>query len=105
MDLTIFDMHDPPHPGGDIKMFWLDPEGISVTKGAKMLGVNRVTLSKLINERSAISPDMAVRLSKVLPPSARSWMLMQMAYDLWHAEQRRDKIVVGSERKRECEAA
>ena len=78
-------MHDPPHPGEHVRLTCLEPLGLSVTAGAKALGVSRQALSSLLNGRAGISPDMAVRLSKAFGSSARHWMQLQMNYDLWQA--------------------
>ena len=87
-------MHDPPHPGEHVRLTCLEPFGLSVTDGAKALGVSRQALSSLLNARAGISPDMAIRLSKAFGSSARHWMQLQMNYDLWHAEQRADELDV-----------
>ena len=68
--------------------------GLSVTEAAKALGVSRKTLSSLLNGRTGISPEMAVRLSIAFETSAESWMRQQARYDLWHAEQRRSALKV-----------
>ena len=81
-------MHSPPHPGEHVRLNCLEPLALSVTAGAKALGVSRKTLSELVNGRAGVSPDMAVRLSMVFGSSARHWMQLQMNYDLWRAEQR-----------------
>jgi antitoxin HigA-1 len=87
-------MHNPPHPGKIIKSLCLEPLGLSVTEAAKALGVSRKTLSAIINGRSGISPEMAVRLSIAFDTSAESWMNQQTQYDLWHAGQRRKQLRV-----------
>jgi len=75
-------MHNPGHPGEILKEDVLPSLGLSVTEAAAQLGVSRVTLSRLINGRAALSADMALRLAAWLPPSAESWLGMQAAYDL-----------------------
>ena len=87
-------MHNPPHPGEVIKGLWLDPMGISITQASKAIGVSRKTLSKIINKKGSIMPEMALRLSIALGSSPESWMGHQVAYDLWHAEQNKDKLNV-----------
>lgn len=87
-------MHNPPHPGEIIKALCLEPLGISVTQAAVALGVSRKTLSSLINGRSGISPEMAVRLSIAFDTSAESWLNQQTQYDLWQAEQHRGDLQV-----------
>ncbi|MCU0939699.1 MAG: HigA family addiction module antitoxin [Burkholderiaceae bacterium] len=78
-------MHNPPHPGEVLKDGVIDA-GISVTDFARTLGVNRVTLSRLLNGQHGVSAEMAVRLAKALGGSAESWLHMQASYDLWQAE-------------------
>ncbi|MFZ5929588.1 MAG: HigA family addiction module antitoxin [Pseudomonadota bacterium] len=75
-------MKNPPHPGLTVKHDCLEELGLSVTAGAAALGVTRVTLSKLINGQSGISPEMAVRLAKAFGGSAETWLGMQIDYDL-----------------------
>jgi addiction module HigA family antidote len=60
----------------------IEPLGLSITNAAAALGVTRTTLSELVNERRGISPEMAVRLSKVFGGSAESWLVQQAQYDL-----------------------
>ncbi len=85
-------MHNPPHPGLLVKRALIDNTSLSVTKAAQLLGVGRVTLSKLINKKSGISPEMAVRLSIVLNTSSEMWVNMQAMYDLAQAEKLRDQF-------------
>ena len=87
-------MNNPPHPGEVIKELCLEPLGISVTAAAKGLGVSRKTLSALLNGRSGVSPEMAIRLSIAFDTSAESWLNQQSQYDLWRAEQHRDDLQV-----------
>jgi addiction module HigA family antidote len=68
--------------------------GLSVTKAAKALGVSRKMLSSLLNGRTRISPEMAIRLSIAFDTSAESWLNQQIQYDLWHAEQHRGELNV-----------
>jgi len=80
--------HNPPHPGELIKRTYIDPfDDISGNQVAKRLGVAVSTFNRLINGVSDVSPEMAVRLSKVLGRSPESWLLMQDHYDLWKARQ------------------
>ncbi len=83
-------MHNPPHPGEIIRELCVEPLNISVTEGAKALGVTRKTLSALLNGRSGISPEMALRLSKVFGRTPDGWLRLQIKYDLWRAEQSAD---------------
>ena len=87
-------MHNPPHPGGIVKRQCLQPMGLTITRAAQGLGVTRQTLSELVNERSGISVDMAIRLSKAFGSTPETWLGMQMAYDLWEARDRASQIVV-----------
>jgi antitoxin HigA-1 len=75
-------MHNPPHPGEILRTLCLEPLGLSVTEPAKALGVSRKTLSSLLNGRTGISPEMAIRLSIAFDTSAESWLNQQMQYDL-----------------------
>jgi addiction module HigA family antidote len=81
-------MHNPPHPGEVLQDTVLGAGGITVTEFAKRLGVSRVALSRVANGRAAISADMALRLAAALGGSAESWLNMQAAYDLWHAQKK-----------------
>lgn len=75
-------MKNPPHPGGSIRRACLEPLGLSVTEGAKVLGVTRQALNNVINGKSGISPEMAIRLSKAFGSTPETWLRMQLAYDL-----------------------
>lgn len=92
-------MHNPPHPGEIIRELCVEPLDISVTEAAKALGVTRKTLSTLLNGRSGISPEMAIRLSKVFGRTPDGWLRLQIQYDLWKAEQ---SVNVGSLRRIEA---
>jgi len=83
-------MHNPPHPGEIIKEFCVEPLGLTVTKAAESLGVTRKTFSMLLNGKSGISPEMALRLSKVFGRTPEGWLRLQLQYDLWKAKQRVD---------------
>ena len=87
-------MHNPPHPGEIIKKLCLDPLGLNTTEAAKALGINRKKLSNILNGKSGISPEIAVRLSIAFNTTAESWMNQQIQYDLWQAEQHRDELNV-----------
>ncbi len=87
-------MRNPPHPGGIVKRQCLEPLGLSVTRAARGLGVTRQALSELVNERSGISVEMAIRLSKAFGLAPETWLGMQMAHDLWRARRRADTIKV-----------
>jgi antitoxin HigA-1 len=76
----------PTHPGKIIQEDYLNPLTITVTDMASTLGVSRKTLSKIVNERGAITPDMALRLGRAFDTSPELWMNLQKNYDLWLAE-------------------
>ena len=84
-------MFNPPHPAEVIREDILPELGLSVTEAAKQLGVSRVTLSRVLNGKAAISADMALRLHLWMgenSPSAESWLHQQADYDLWQAAQK-----------------
>ncbi len=83
-------MHNPPHPGAFIQNVYLEPNEISGRELALKLGVAPSTLNRVLNEASGISPEMALRLSKVLGRSPESWLMMQDHYNLWEAKQNVD---------------
>ncbi len=90
-------MHAPPHPAEIIKEDILPALGLSVTEAAKQLGINRVTLSRILNGKSAISAEMAIRLHAWLgkdSPSPESWLHQQADYDLWIASQNEKPFVI-----------
>src|SRR6266851_6069693 len=87
-------MHNPPHPGEVLKELCLDPLGLTVSEAAKALDVSRKTLSSILNRRSSITPEMALRLSIAFNTTAESWLMQQIQYDLWRAEQRKKKLRV-----------
>ncbi len=75
-------MHNPPHPGEVLQDTVLAEGRFTVSEFARKLGVARVTLSRVVNGRAAISADMALRLAAALGGSAESWLRMQASYDL-----------------------
>lgn len=85
-------MYNPPHPGELIKGLWLDPMGASITAAAHALGISRKTLSKIINGKGRVTPELALRLSISLGSSPESWLGHQAAYDLWQIEQDRSAL-------------
>lgn len=80
-------MHNPPHPGEILKEEVITPLGLSVTEAAERLAMSRVALSRVLNGKAGISPDLAVRLEQAGVSSARAWLAMQANYDLWQAMQ------------------
>ena len=87
-------MHDPPHPGGIVRRQCLEPLGLTVTRAAEGLGVTRQALSELLNGRTGVSVEMAIRLSKAFGSTPETWLGMQMAYDLWQVRTRGGEIAV-----------
>ncbi len=87
-------MHNPPHPGEVIRVLCLEPLGMSVTEAAEHLGVSRKTLSSVLNGRSGVSPEMAIRLSIAFDTTPESWLSMQMECDLWKSEKKRAELKV-----------
>ena len=87
-------MHDPPHPGGIVRRQCLEPLGLTVTWAAEGLGVTRQALSELLNGRTGVSVEMAIRLSKAFGSTPETWLGMQMAYDLWQGRTRTAEIAV-----------
>ena len=83
-----------PHPGLSIKENCLDPLGLNVTEAAKVLGVARHTLSRVLNGHAAISPEMAIRLEKAGWSNAEIWLRRQTSYDLMRARMGEDEINV-----------
>jgi addiction module HigA family antidote len=75
-------MKNPPHPGLSVRLDCLEALGLSVTEAAKVLGVTRQTLNNVVNGKTGISPEMAVRLAKAFGSTAETWLAMQAAYDL-----------------------
>jgi addiction module HigA family antidote len=76
----------PTHPGGIIKRMHMEPLRLTVTQLAAVLGVSRKTLSKIVNERAGLTPDMALRLSRAFGTTPDLWLNLQKAHDLWIAE-------------------
>ena len=80
----------PNHPGGILCRQYLEPLELTVSELAKILGVSRKTVSKIVNERGSISADMALRLSRAFNTTPQLWLNLQQTYDLWHAVQDSD---------------
>ena len=83
-------MYDPPHPGEFIREVYLETLELSARAVALKLKVSPSTFARLINGKSNVTPEMALRLSKTLGRSAESWLAMQSNYDLWQARRRID---------------
>jgi addiction module HigA family antidote len=87
-------MKNPPHPGKAVRVSCLEPLGLSVTEGARALGITRQSLSNLINGKTGISPEMAIRLSKAFGSTPDTWIKLQAAYDLAQALKHEKQIHV-----------
>jgi antitoxin HigA-1 len=87
-------MKKPVHPGRIVRHDCLEPLGLSVTAGAKILGITRQTLNNVVNGKSGISPEMAIRLTKAFGSTPETWLRMQLAYDLAAALKDEGKIKV-----------
>lgn len=87
-------MKNPVHPGRIVRHDCLEALGLSVTEGAKVLGVTRQALNNVVNGKAAISPVMAIRLSKAFGSTPETWLQMQLAYDLAAARKDAGKIKV-----------
>jgi addiction module HigA family antidote len=87
-------MKNPVHPGLIVRRDCLEPLVLSVTEGAKVLGVTRQALNNVVNGKAGISPEMAIRLSKAFGSTPETWLQMQLAYDLAAARKNESKIKV-----------
>jgi addiction module HigA family antidote len=79
-------MYNPPHPGEVLREFL--PDGMTIEEVARRLGVSRVQLSRVLNGRSAISADMAIRIGLLTNTAPESWLAGQTKWDLWRASQK-----------------
>ncbi len=87
-------MAQPSHPGQFIRMEIIEPLGLSVTAAARVLGVTRPTLSALLNQRAALSPEMSLRIEKAFGVKMDTIMRMQTAFEIAEARKREGKIKV-----------
>ena len=87
-------MKNPPHPGLSVRHDCLEPLGLSVTEAARRLGVSRTQLSDIVNCRSGISPEMAIRLDKAFGGGADTWYRLQSTWELAQALKKADQIKV-----------
>ena len=88
-------MHNPAHPGEILKDLVISSLGLTITNASEHLNVSRKTLSKVLNGRGAITPEMALRLELVFKkPSADHWLRLQNAYDLWQSRQHESDLHV-----------
>lgn len=83
----------PTHPGEVLLEDVIKPLGITITEAAKNLGVTRKTLSELVNQKSSLSPEMALRISEATKTSPESWLNMQTKLDLWNALRKKPENV------------
>jgi antitoxin HigA-1 len=81
-------MYNPPHVGEILRELYLEPIDISVTDAAEHLGISRQALSRLINEQSGISPEMAIRLAKAFRTTPDYWMNIETQFELWEAKKK-----------------
>jgi antitoxin HigA-1 len=87
-------MKNPPHPGLSIRHDCIEPLDLTITEAADILGVTRQALNNLVNGKSGVSPEMAIRLDKAFGGGAETWLRLQMAYDLAQARQHEGEIKV-----------
>lgn len=87
-------MKSPVHPGQVVRHDCLEPLRLSVTAAARVLGVTRQALNNIVNGKSGISPEMAIRLSKAFGSTPETWLRMQVAYDLAQARKNESNIKV-----------
>lgn len=88
----IYRVKNPPHPGGFVKTEIIEPLGLTVTAAATLLGITRTTLSTFLNGRSALSPEMALRIEKAFGVRMETLMRMQNSYDISQARLRESDI-------------
>jgi addiction module HigA family antidote len=93
-DEDAFEMKNPSHPGAVVRDLLLEPYNLTVTEAALALGVTRPALSAFLNERSSLSPDMAIRIEKAFGLKLETLMRMQNAYDIAEARRRAGTIKV-----------
>jgi addiction module HigA family antidote len=86
-------MHNPPHPGEVLRDGVFTGTDIAIVDFAARIGVTRAALSRILNCRAAISPDMALRLAAALGGGAETWLHMQANYDLWKAQQKPRPVI------------
>ena len=87
-------MKNPPHPGSSVLHDCLQPLGLDISEASKVLGVSNKQLSDLIEGRTGLSAEMAIRLDKAFGGGARAWLKLQASYDLAQAMKNADNINV-----------
>jgi len=85
---------NPPHSGEILKTLCLEPLELTITETAKGLDISRKTLSSIVNGKTGINPEMAIRLSIAFNTSSKSWLNLQLQYDLWQAEKHPEALQV-----------
>ncbi len=83
----------PPHPGRSILEDCIAPLGLTITEAASHLHISRPMLSRVINGRSSITAEMALRLTQAFGGSAQTWLSLQLIHDLWHAREKHDQPI------------
>jgi addiction module HigA family antidote len=97
-------MKNPVHPGRIVLHDCLEPLGLSISEGAKILGVTRQALNNVVSGKSGISPEMAIRLTKAFGSTEETWLRMQLAFDLAAARKNAGKIRVQRQHMEELRA-
>jgi addiction module HigA family antidote len=93
-------MHNPAHPGVILRELYLVPLGITITQAAEALGVTRKHVSAIVNGRTPVTPDMALRLAVAFTTEPELWVNMQAQYDLWAVRKKaRPKVKVLTAKK------
>lgn len=87
-------MKSPVHPGKIIKHDCIEASNLNITEASTVLGITRQTLSRLINEQTSVSPDMAIRISKAFGSTPEHWLRLQLAYDVAHMHDKVNSIKV-----------
>src|SRR5687768_5228618 len=84
----------PVHPGEILREEYIVERGLTITEVAHGLGITRQTLSAVVNEKSAITPELAVKLSEAFGNTAQFWINLQKNYEIWHAEKKVDRSII-----------
>ncbi len=87
----------PTHPGVVLKEDVLVPLGISIKQAAECMGISRKTLSALVNGRTTLTSDMAIRIAEATGTTPESWLEMQTRLSLWEAKQHKPEVKVFTE--------
>jgi addiction module HigA family antidote len=92
--MVVMSMKNPPHPGLSVRLNCPEPLGLTVTEGAKILGITRQSLNNVVNGKAGVSPEMAIRLVTAFGGTAEMWLRIQLAYDLVHVLKNESQIMV-----------